>query len=1099
MAKLGTLVDGFDGGLSAAWTSSRVTTSASSAVFTPTGSGQSARIDTVTGNNWDLFSSQILFSNVVAATTGTSPNFEILVAEDGDPTNSLQIEVASGNIVFRNRVGGFGDPDQASFTYVPGTFAHLRIRALGSAVFMESSPDGATWTNRHTVAIVTDPWMSSVKVTIEARNNTSGVVSTVGGVNSFVPASVPPPDPTTIPTPTFRDEFTDFSLATDSGGGRWRNKGYELGGTLDVGYKDAAGSNWNISPTQHPTHNPFSIVDNGSGGTALRITGKRLGSDIAAYVHTQDANVEWESGMLVSNHLTPTGMAAPLTWRYGYFEWRMRFPTPARGMFPALWLFNNIPDADRGDGTAESGAELDILEVFGNSLGRPFSSGVHWRSKGLDNDYPSGGSRLERNVSTSDLDTTTWHRYGLDWTANRIVFYRDGVEIGRLEGEEAAWFQGADLGIRMNLAIDPVWEPPQTSPLRTTVSDPPLGFEYRMEIDYVRYWTSMPTNLGTGTYDPFVSTSTTPPPLSVIAHDRYTDWVKNGLESVTKWAVRNGLSWTKPNGEIGAKVLIGEYGHPAPNETPQWTEYDRTKWNIQHQAYQRHLVRTGAIGTYWIASHRGWFRTADLPSGVYETLSHTYDATTGANFTTLRPGAPLRDAPDKSTVGPIGVRGYGDAISPKGVNLGSMQDGVDPGDIPPLAAIQGLAAQGIKVFRVPIQWRFLQSGVGAPLTSATIAALQDVANRIGSVGGAMIIDIHDAQQFRSISNQLMTDAQFVDLWTKLSTVFKAQSHVWYGLMNEPHDGPSNGTESASVTQWERASQAAVTAIRANGDTSRIFVGSYHYSGFNELALRHNDWWITDSANNTWLEIHHYWDPFNGGNYAENGQRDPWHGYDYYAAKMADGEEAGLVAGTWTEDPNDLASIFGLASSTPPTRAKVSALTETFDAGSIDTARWQPSGSSKVVQGVLDIPLLPNSNYTGLRSAQVMDLTGSDAFATVDVSAMTKASEELHFIIRSSTVPGNEVRFTYVNGTLTAYNYGGAGGPFVDSGGATPTVYNATNHARWRIVHDATANTITWQTATLTGPWVNFRGPIPAPTWGIDSVVLVLEGADKAAS
>ena len=60
-------------------------------------------------------------------------------------------------------------------------------------------------------------------------------------------------------------------------------------------------------------------------------------------------------------------------------------------------------------------------------------------------------------------------------------------------------------------------------------------------------------------------------------------------------------------------------------------------------------------------------------------------------------------------------------------------------------------------------------------------------------------------------------AHFASLWTNLSTAFKANAGVaGYGLMNEP-------VGMAGPVAWEQASQAAVTAIRNNGDTKLVLV------------------------------------------------------------------------------------------------------------------------------------------------------------------------------------------------------------------------------------------------------------------------------------
>jgi hypothetical protein len=67
--------------------------------------------------------------------------------------------------------------------------------------------------------------------------------------------------------------------------------------------------------------------------------------------------------------------------------------------------------------------------------------------------------------------------------------------------------------------------------------------------------------------------------------------------------------------------------------------------------------------------------------------------------------------------------------------------------------------------------------------------------------------------------------------------------------------------------WERASQAAVDAIRARGDDTLIMVPGYEYSKVQRWAARHPAPWIVDPANRIRYEAHHYWDSDTSSQYA----------------------------------------------------------------------------------------------------------------------------------------------------------------------------------------------------------------------------------------
>lgn len=274
------------------------------------------------------------------------------------------------------------------------------------------------------------------------------------------------------PSPTWSDEFngTSLSYATDTGGGTWRTKGYESG-SLSSGYSDYAGSSWDANQAQIEQYGLATVANSVLTLKTMRNPG------------ITGVSNNWIGPYLVSNHLKS------LTWRYGYFEWRMSLPNPARGMFPALWLFNNVPN--RTDGYES--AELDMLEVFGNSNGQPWYSAVHYLP--LNMNGSAGGI-----VSTNSNDTTAWHRYAINWTPTDITFYKDGVVVGTITGGGATWYQHANLGIRIDYVMDPNWAAGTSQ--YSTPTDPVVGTTPSMLVDYVRYYNSMPSNLPAGSNDP---------------------------------------------------------------------------------------------------------------------------------------------------------------------------------------------------------------------------------------------------------------------------------------------------------------------------------------------------------------------------------------------------------------------------------------------------------------------------------------------------------------------------------------------------------------------------------------------------------------------
>jgi uncharacterized protein (TIGR03437 family) len=107
----------------------------------------------------------------------------------------------------------------------------------------------------------------------------------------------------------------------------------------------------------------------------------------------------------------------------------------------------------------------------------------------------------------------------------------------------------------------------------------------------------------------------------------------------------------------------------------------------------------------------------------------------------------------------------------------------------------------------------------------------------------------------------VTSADFADFWARLSTEFKDEPTVYaYDLVNEPHDMGS--------ASWKSISQAALSAIRANGDNKLIIVPGDNWSAAQTWASVHGPTsWISDPANNFMYEAHQYFDRDNSGSYA----------------------------------------------------------------------------------------------------------------------------------------------------------------------------------------------------------------------------------------
>lgn len=123
------------------------------------------------------------------------------------------------------------------------------------------------------------------------------------------------------------------------------------------------------------------------------------------------------SGMVSTGPRSNESQTSGFEFTYGVVEVRAWLPDGG-GTWPAIWLLS----ADK-----ESLPEIDILERYGNHP-ELSTSHVHQRVDGR-----RASARTE--VLGLDLDGG-WHVFGVDWSAEAVVFSIDGVETGRVTDAE---------------------------------------------------------------------------------------------------------------------------------------------------------------------------------------------------------------------------------------------------------------------------------------------------------------------------------------------------------------------------------------------------------------------------------------------------------------------------------------------------------------------------------------------------------------------------------------------------------------------------------------------------------------------------------------
>ena len=224
---------------------------------------------------------------------------------------------------------------------------------------------------------------------------------------------------------TFDDEFDRFEHSPDGSRG-WMTR-YTHGRTLPHELEFYSDSSVGADP--------FSVEDG-----ALVITA-RPGANPAALPY-------------VSGAITTYPRFAQL---HGYFEMRARLPA-GRGLWPAFWL---LP-ADKS-----WPPEIDVFEVLGQQPGTLYVS-TH---------STAGGPNVGATQAVTGTDTAAgFHRYGMDWQAERITWCVDGREVA---SEPTPADMTKPMFLLANLAVGGPgsWPGPPDGSTR---------FPAEMRIDYVR-------------------------------------------------------------------------------------------------------------------------------------------------------------------------------------------------------------------------------------------------------------------------------------------------------------------------------------------------------------------------------------------------------------------------------------------------------------------------------------------------------------------------------------------------------------------------------------------------------------------------------------
>jgi endoglucanase len=183
-------------------------------------------------------------------------------------------------------------------------------------------------------------------------------------------------------------------------------------------------------------------------------------------------------------------------------------------------------------------------------------------------------------------------------------------------------------------------------------------------------------------------------------------------------------------------------------------------------------------------------------------------------------------------------------------------------------------AQGFSLLRLPLRWERLQPRLGQALDAAELSRVKAFIGWARKHGGEVILDVHNYGRYvlggglprecviddSAAGPAAVTRGNFADLWRQVSAAFRDEPAVYaYGLMNEPHD--------MGRSDWAGISQAAVDAIRGEGDRKRILVAGDGWSNAERFAeVNGRRAWVRDAAGAVLYEAHCYFDHDHSGRY-----------------------------------------------------------------------------------------------------------------------------------------------------------------------------------------------------------------------------------------
>ena len=161
----------------------------------------------------------------------------------------------------------------------------------------------------------------------------------------------------------------------------------------------------------------------------------------------QNGSCTYLSGLLsTARPRADNGFDYLYKFTYGYVEARLKL-IGTQGFFTAFWM---LP----ADSTYAYRTEIDILEHLGHDPTTMFMT-YHYNDRSTSFAVNSG---VGNNGACPVQDyTTDFHRFAIDWQADYVAWYIDGIKCAQFDGN-ASTIENGPMQIILDVMVDNTWQ-----------------------------------------------------------------------------------------------------------------------------------------------------------------------------------------------------------------------------------------------------------------------------------------------------------------------------------------------------------------------------------------------------------------------------------------------------------------------------------------------------------------------------------------------------------------------------------------------------------------------------------------------------------------